>query len=561
MFFKVITALTVMLLHAIDSKLLSSRLTRYNNMKVLEIDSDVYRLRLYMSRKSYADAQAECQRLGGFVIFNTEARQQEISNDINEASKKLLFYEQSLLKRTSFWIGGGYDNENWRWQSGEQIPLHGNNQQWYAGQPNRPGDDCMYMMRKGGWFRKSTEKWFDGNCQRRRYFICEINNKFDYSAEDGTTAAYTKQLEFVHEKAVFDTGYYGCKRKGVDLLAIDSQDTEQLVVKQVRNSFRLFPESIRNSPEIEFWIKSSSFLKVQTDIKQPCAYISVKSRSKKFLNPDISFHNGVCSERKASICEKIVDQVDTEALERVNARDVTVETDSGLQQNNQPQMKAASGNEYILSGVDSNWVLTLECPPDKSSCSVTPKLRTDFKSPGYEIVFHRKKMTFEEASNHCDQTSGHLVMLDRSRFKFSVTDHLLGAEPMVSSLLQKSDNGFWVGASYDDQHSIWTWLDGSAVGTGGDWYVGEPKRNTSGECMFVSSGVDANYQTLTRGKWFSDSCESKRFFVCQKYIRGLEEVELPHVIDGIHEDWIMQVKCDGATCSLTPVIKESKYPK
>ena len=73
---------------------------------VLEIDSDVYRLRLYMNKKSYVDAQAECQSLGGFVIFNTEARQKEINNDINEASKKLQFYEQSLLKRTSFWIGG-----------------------------------------------------------------------------------------------------------------------------------------------------------------------------------------------------------------------------------------------------------------------------------------------------------------------------------------------------------------------------------------------------------------------------------------------------------------------
>ena len=103
----------------------------------------------------------------------------------------------------------------------------------------------------------------------------------------------------------------------------------------------------------------------------------------------------------------------------------------------------------------------------------------------------------------------------------SVRDHLMQAEPMISRLLEKSDNGFWVGAVFDDRRDIWSWVDGSEVGNNGDWFFGQPSRNETGNCMYISSGMSKEYGQGTRGKWYSGSCSSKKFYVCHRYIAGL----------------------------------------
>ena len=45
------------------------------------------------------------------------------------------------------------------------------------------------------------------------------------------------------------------------------------------------------------------------------------------------------------------------------------------------------------------------------------------------------------------------------------------------------------------------------------------------------------------------------------YVSGDVGEKKPHVIVGIHNDWVLTVTCTGDICSLTPVLKQGVPPK
>jgi len=550
--------------------------------RVLETFNDGLTMRVFLKKVSYSEAVKVCEAYGGLVILNTRKKQNEVNNHINAAIRRLSYFQKRRLGKLTYWIGGRYiDNEGkWKWLNGEEIPLNDDrSEQWFKSQPNKASDDCVYMMkRKERLFYLPKRKWFDGNCNNKRYFICESmevipaeekvvsqHHKMNSPPPEGKGTEEISRRSFipptlkdantekrklkVHREAVqFEKAALSCGKYGEDgLFNIDSENALDIVHDQLRNIFRFFSSTSTK----EYWVKSvEGDFQILRDEEATgeCSYITAKKKGRFSPGITITAKKGSCTESRPFICQL----PDHSAIipKREIKKDVVNDSISarGIMLTEEKPRE-----EFVINNND--WVIAVQC--SSSRCKMTPVSKSEFEKPSFEIVFHRELSTYAEAKATCAK-EGQLAALSSTYISTAIANHLIYAEPIITKLLRKNGHvGFWVGAEYEKQSKRWMWTDGSYVDGVGKWYYDGKLKEENKDCMFISSGASAetNHDVFSRGQWFSTECSKKKFFICHKFTEGEKTDDKPVIIDGWHEDWMVSIRCTGPVCALTALAR------
>ena len=104
--------------------------------------------------KTFAEATASCQQLGGFLA--------ELRSEAMTTAVKTLSFETQFL-----WMGlkDNAKNRNFLWQTNYAALSYND---WYSDQPNNHNDKCVGI-------NKFNLQWYDRPCDLAYEYICQTS--------------------------------------------------------------------------------------------------------------------------------------------------------------------------------------------------------------------------------------------------------------------------------------------------------------------------------------------------------------------------------------------------